>query len=302
MPGSDEDVESEAGIRALVPVALSGTCAGAVQGALLAIGVAGVLSVAAMCVVKAAKSKDGLGWVEAAAMARCPGVVIAVWAFVQMGLVVCGARLATAEDGDRGDVVLGVVGVIAGAVLPVVCIVLAWSVVSRRCYRLGQVPAAVAGRSGVVVWARSVFLPSYELDAQVYPVSKAFSTVVGRTKRPSCVYAGLSSMQPVVMLLVDCRTTKKFLWNPKEYVPLERPYTMLYEEDFTPPDDDDMNLEMEDAKESGDEDQKQVSLDDDDLSQHHQGSGNSISFPDTSDNDGLGYRHHSNSSIDASVL
>ena len=198
-PGSDEDVESEAGIRALVPVALSGTCAGAVQGALLAIGVAGILSGVAICAVKAVK-KD-VGWMEAAARARCPGIVIAVWAFVQMGLVVCGARLATA-DGGGADVVLGVVGVVVGAILPAVCVCLARGVVSRRCYRLAQVPDAVAGRHKMVVWARSVFLPSYELDTDVYPVSKAFSTVVGRTRRPSCLWAGLPAMQPVVMLLV----------------------------------------------------------------------------------------------------
>jgi hypothetical protein len=123
-----------------------------------------------------------------------------------MGLVVCGARLATSDSsGSRsssGDVVLGVVGVVAGGLLPFVCVFLAWGVVSRRCYRLAQVPEAVAGRSRVVVWARSVLLPSYELDAEVYPVSKAFSTVVGRTRRPSCVWAGLPVIQPINMMLV----------------------------------------------------------------------------------------------------
>ena len=132
-PGSDEDVESEAGIRALVPVALSGTCAGAVQGALLAIGAAGVLSVMAMSIVKTVKK---LSWVEAAAMVRCPGVVIAVWAFVQMGLVVCGARLTTGGS----DVVLGVVGVLAGALLPIMCIGLAWGVVSVAATGLHSYP------------------------------------------------------------------------------------------------------------------------------------------------------------------
>ena len=33
------------------------------------------------------------------------------------------------------------------------------------------------------------------------------------------------------------KETKTFVWNPKEYVPMERPYTMLYEEDFPPSDD-----------------------------------------------------------------
>eukprot|EP00658_Telonema_sp_P-2_P006426 TRINITY_DN12440_c0_g1_i12.p1 TRINITY_DN12440_c0_g1~~TRINITY_DN12440_c0_g1_i12.p1 ORF type:complete len:256 (+),score=37.67 TRINITY_DN12440_c0_g1_i12:193-960(+) len=56
-------------------------------------------------------------------------------------------------------------------------------------------------------------------------------------------------------------TTKKFVWNPKEYVPMERPYTMLYEEDFTPPDDESLQL-MDDASSNS----EQMSVDDDDLS------------------------------------
>eukprot|EP00658_Telonema_sp_P-2_P013117 TRINITY_DN14976_c0_g1_i1.p1 TRINITY_DN14976_c0_g1~~TRINITY_DN14976_c0_g1_i1.p1 ORF type:complete len:447 (-),score=32.31 TRINITY_DN14976_c0_g1_i1:250-1590(-) len=133
-------------------------------------------------------------------MTRCPGLVVAVWALMQMGLVVCGARLVTATD--HADAALGVVGVLTGATLPLVCILLAWGVVSRRCYRLAQMPEAVAGRSKAVVWTRSVFLPSYQLDTTTYPVSRAFSTVVGRTRLPSCLWAGLPVIQPVVMLVV----------------------------------------------------------------------------------------------------
>eukprot|EP00658_Telonema_sp_P-2_P044238 TRINITY_DN32092_c0_g1_i1.p1 TRINITY_DN32092_c0_g1~~TRINITY_DN32092_c0_g1_i1.p1 ORF type:complete len:220 (-),score=45.26 TRINITY_DN32092_c0_g1_i1:120-779(-) len=43
-PGNTATVETETTIRALVPVALSGTCAGAVQGAILAISMVGAVS------------------------------------------------------------------------------------------------------------------------------------------------------------------------------------------------------------------------------------------------------------------
>ena len=198
-PGSDDDVESEAGVRALVPIALSGTCAGAVQGALLGVCVALLVSVGATCAVKAVR---GVGWAQAAATTRCPSLMLSVWGFLQMGFVVCGARLLTAPEEDGGDVVLGGVGVVVGGVLPGVYVLLAWTVVSRRCYRLAQVPGAVAGRHGAVVWARGTWLPSYELDSAVYPVSRAHSVVVGRTRRASPLWAGLSVIQPVAMLLV----------------------------------------------------------------------------------------------------
>ena len=193
-PGAEEDVETDAGVRALVPVALSGTCAGAVQGAFLAIGVAALASV---CVTLVVMRVRGVGWTAAAAVTRCPGLVIAVWAFVQMGLVVCGARLVTGNS-----LVLGAAGVAAGGALPVVCVALTWGVVSRRCYRLAQTPKAAAGRSGLVVRLRSLLLPSYELDGDAHPVSKAYSAVVGRSRRPSCLWSALPVMQPVVMLLV----------------------------------------------------------------------------------------------------
>eukprot|EP00658_Telonema_sp_P-2_P061298 TRINITY_DN50010_c0_g1_i1.p1 TRINITY_DN50010_c0_g1~~TRINITY_DN50010_c0_g1_i1.p1 ORF type:complete len:251 (+),score=44.63 TRINITY_DN50010_c0_g1_i1:44-796(+) len=96
---------------------------------------------------------------------------------------------------STSDVPLGALGIVIGAALPLVCVGLAWGVVSRRCYRLVQVPEAVVG-----VWF--VFLPSFELDGEAYPISKAFSTVVGRTRRPSSLWAGLYVIQPVVLMLV----------------------------------------------------------------------------------------------------
>eukprot|EP00658_Telonema_sp_P-2_P064265 TRINITY_DN53194_c0_g1_i1.p1 TRINITY_DN53194_c0_g1~~TRINITY_DN53194_c0_g1_i1.p1 ORF type:complete len:101 (+),score=32.04 TRINITY_DN53194_c0_g1_i1:153-455(+) len=37
-------------------------------------------------------------------------------------------------------------------------------------------------------------------------------------------------------------TTRAFLWDPKGYVPMERPYTMLYEEEDDGYDDDDTHI------------------------------------------------------------
>lgn len=196
-PGSDEDVETEAGIRALVPIALSATCKGAVEGALVGIAAAAVVSVLATSFVKFAKKTS---WMEAASLTRSPGIILFVWAFLQMGMTVCGARLITAED--TSNVALGVVGVMLGCVLPGVCITVTWAIVSRRCFRLSQRIAAIAGRSPVIVWCRSTFLPSYQLDHAVYPVSRMFATLVSRTRRPSCVWAGLATVQPLVMLLI----------------------------------------------------------------------------------------------------
>ena len=50
-PGDSATVETDSTIRALVPVALSGTCAGAVQGAMLAVAAVGVICAVATLIV-----------------------------------------------------------------------------------------------------------------------------------------------------------------------------------------------------------------------------------------------------------
>ena len=195
-PGTEEDAESESTIRALVPVALSGTCVGAIQGALLLIGVA---CVATMCTTGILRRVRGLSWVQAAGVVRCPGLVLSVWGAMQMGLVVCGGRLASSESGYRG---LGVAGLVAGAALPFLTVSSTYLFVSRRCLRLGQTSEALEVSSPLAVRLRSLMLPRYELDFATFPTSAAFSTVVGKYRRPCCLWTGLAQAQPLVMLLV----------------------------------------------------------------------------------------------------
>lgn len=194
-PGSLGAAESDATIRALVPVALSATCVGAIQGALLSIGVA---CVAAICTTSIWKHARGLSWVEAAAAARCPGIVLSIWAAVQMGLIVCGGRLFTSNSDEIGDRVLGIAGLVCGAVLPSLSVCLTYLFASRRCYQLVQTPEAVASSSLLVVRLRSLLLPTYELDTTTLPVSAAFSTLVGPIRRASCLWAGLADRKSVV--------------------------------------------------------------------------------------------------------
>ena len=204
-PGSLGEAESEAAIRGLVPVALSGSCVGAIQGALLSIGVA---CVAIVCVTGIWKGVRGRSWLEAAAVVRCPGMVLSVWASMQMGLVVCGGRLVTSNGIiGGGDRLLGAVGLAVGAVLPLLSVGVTYLFVSRRCYRLIQTAEAVTSTSSKAVWLRSLMLPSYELDTVAFPASSAFSTVVGKFRRPSCLWAGLPQTQPLVMLLAIFSTT-----------------------------------------------------------------------------------------------
>ena len=192
-PGDTENVETDAGIRALVPVALSGTCVGAVQGALLTLGIVALVTFLGTVVFKTFRK---ISWGEAAATLRFPGIFLAAWAFLQMGLVVCGGRLVTASA-NISDSVLGGIGVVLGTAVPFVIMGLAYFVVSRRCYRLEGKKAGP-----VTSWARRVFLPEYELDTIGVPISKAYSTVVGRSRRLSCFWAGLPLFQPVILVFV----------------------------------------------------------------------------------------------------
>ena len=197
-PGSLANVESASGIRSLVPVALSGTCLGAVQGALLFIAMSAVVALGAVGI---AMYLRGLRLIAAAALTRV-GLVFVVWAQLQMGLVVCGARLLLG-DTDKG---LGALGVFVGAILPVVTVTLAYTVLSRRCYRVCQTEEALLAGPKYAVVARSLILPSFTLEDPSLPLSAAFSTVVGYCRRPSCLWAGLPYIQPVVMLLVSFST------------------------------------------------------------------------------------------------
>eukprot|EP00658_Telonema_sp_P-2_P013427 TRINITY_DN15083_c0_g1_i5.p1 TRINITY_DN15083_c0_g1~~TRINITY_DN15083_c0_g1_i5.p1 ORF type:complete len:1156 (-),score=46.76 TRINITY_DN15083_c0_g1_i5:105-3422(-) len=191
-PGDTENVETDAGIRALVPVALSGTCVGAIQGALLTMGIVALVTFLGTAIFKTIRR---IPWGDAAATLRFPGIFLAVWAFLQMGLVVCGGRLVLASP--TSDKALGAIGVALGICVPFVFMGLAYCVVSRRCYRLAGKEAGPG-----TFWARRILLPEYELDTISIPISKAYSTVVGRSRLLSCFWAGLPLFQPVILAFV----------------------------------------------------------------------------------------------------
>lgn len=197
-PGSVETSETDAGVRALVPIALTGTCAGAVQGALLGVASAGVISIIATAVLMRVR---GISWMNAAAVTRCPGAMLGVCGFMQMGFVVCGSRLILLSS-DATDTALGIIGVGLGATLPLVNICLAWGVISRRCYRIGLTQTARKESTRGGIWLRSVLLPEFELDTSTLPVSKAYSTLVGRSRLVGSVWAAVPVSQPLIMMVV----------------------------------------------------------------------------------------------------
>ena len=188
-PGANSDSDS-VNVRALVPIALSNTCTGAVQGGLLAVACAMTVSLVAVAVLR--RSKE-LTWGEAASVAQCPSVVLIVCSLVQMGLVVCGGRLVVEGGADGG--LLGVLGLVLGIALFPAYPLLARFLVSRRCFRLTLTDAAPTTARPLLRW----MLPEYTLDGKV-AVSRSFAHVVGRTRLRSSLWAGTATFQPILML------------------------------------------------------------------------------------------------------
>jgi hypothetical protein len=208
-------------VRGLVPVALSNSCEGAVQGALLAIGCTAIFNILGMLFVKHQRTKTikvsvvvkastaqpsdddhdgdyvdvppskmevGCSWWEAASLAMCPSITLAVASLLQMGLIVCGGRMI--QDGL--GVALGMVGVLVGLVLFPLFPFLVWLLVSRRCYQLAPTPEAPAKL--ILPW----LLPCYVLDSDVLP-TKAFSHLVFQRRYPHFIWAMLPVLQPTIM-------------------------------------------------------------------------------------------------------
>ena len=217
-PGATFSVETEAGVRALVPMALSGTCRGAVQGALLAISLAFVLNLLLTILLKVLK---GINWFDAAAISQFPGATLFLWGFLQMGLVVCGGRLMTNIDDAVGnysvkDAHLGQVGVVLGVAVPFLYIAVTWAFVSRRCYHIRETtPPAASTVEGepqpqplteqptrLNTFIVETFVPKFELDMSLYPSSKAYSFVVGWSRFASSLWVALPTTQPMLMLFV----------------------------------------------------------------------------------------------------
>ena len=197
--GSDGDNESS--VRALVPIALTNTCEGAVGGALVGIGGAAIACGAVVVFLMTAKRASFPTLLCACSQIRCPSVVLLVWAMMQTGLLTCGVKLLQVGDaGSGGSIALGVVGVVLGVTPPFLYWWVARGVASRRCYRLAPTGAVPCGRAGRAL-CRVLFF-RYELDMDVYPMSKCFATVVNKTRRPHWIWAGLPVLSPVVLLLV----------------------------------------------------------------------------------------------------
>eukprot|EP00658_Telonema_sp_P-2_P024190 TRINITY_DN19712_c0_g1_i5.p1 TRINITY_DN19712_c0_g1~~TRINITY_DN19712_c0_g1_i5.p1 ORF type:complete len:399 (+),score=74.00 TRINITY_DN19712_c0_g1_i5:300-1496(+) len=180
-------------VRALVPVALSETCVGAIQGALLAILVALVVSGGVVAVVKQVKR---LSWTGAAALTQFPSITLIVCAQLQMGLVVCGGKVMLAGQDDVG---LGAFGLVLGVGMFPAYPLLARLLVSRRCYRLALTEAAPGTHHTLARRVLTWTLPQYSLDSTI-TISRSFAHVVGRCRRPSPLWAGIATFQPIAMM------------------------------------------------------------------------------------------------------
>ena len=199
-PGGEGD-DNESSVRALVPIALSNTCEGAVGGALVGIGGAAVLCCAVVGFLMTAKRASFPTLLSACSRIRCPSIVLVIWAMMQTGLLTCGVELLQGgESISAGSGALGAVGVVLGVAPPFVYWWVARGVASRRCYRLA--PTGVLPGGGVGRALCRVLFFRYELDMDVYPMSKCFATVVNKTRRPHWIWAGLPVLLPVVLLLV----------------------------------------------------------------------------------------------------
>lgn len=94
---------------------------------------------------------------------------------------------------------LGVFGLVLGVGMFPAYPLLAYLLLSRRCYRLALTDAAPGSDNTLVRCVLTWTLPQYSLDSAV-TISRSFAHVVGRCRRPSPLWAGIATFQPIAML------------------------------------------------------------------------------------------------------
>ena len=215
-------------IQSLVPTSLRKSCEYAVYSAWLSIAVAILLDGGLVVALRYVKSKKDplFGWLDAMAMAQFPSIPFMIASILQTGFVVCGGILVSEQGStlvqgvqtsglsDVGAVLIGLASILTAIGLPAVSAFLSDRFVSRTCHFLA--PTKAAPQHPAIRMALKIVFPQYELDTAAQPISKAFSALVGRYRRPSCLWSAVTFAPQLVLLL--CVLASGSLCAPLYYI------------------------------------------------------------------------------------